>query len=386
MSSNGSWDDGFEGSWKAFRHALTARLHGLGAEETLTLDVMVDEDAELASAPYVMITRDAAEGRIRAEVSGNLWLADDHRMDVEQELLLNEIGWVPPVTDAPELDPAEANFTADAAPEDVDWLAVMAVRALREVFGVVHPAFVLVDGEEPDCQAGVTADDPEAELARPMSREQLVDLVDAALTPVFGHVPTKDEDGDIPVVTGQSVVFVQVHPSLPCVDLYVEVVLDVAEIARALVEVNILNRKATGPVYVLVGDRVIARQRVSADPFVPEHLREALGAALVQVDEIAGDIIERVGGRAFAAELPPKPRRTERPSSRTWIQTLTHLEDDQPGSVSDVLAAHIFHMNQKAILDQINRQRRSGRADLADLLRRALRVVVEHQSRELADQ
>ncbi|MEP6817728.1 MAG: hypothetical protein ABI873_19495 [Marmoricola sp.] len=384
----GSWDDGFEASWKAFRTALTRKLERLEQTEVLCLDVLVgDDDVESAAAPYVLMTPSVDQAWVRGEVSGNAFLPDAHRMDAAQESLLTEIGWRAPSLELDEPGQVvDINFAVEVGTDDLEWLAVMAVRALREVFGVVHPSFVRAAGLGPD--DGAVED--EAELSHPTTRDELVDLVDLALTPVFGHAPTRDEDGDIPVVAGQSVVFVQVHPAAPVVDLYAEVVLDLVETSRALVEMNILNTKPNGLVYSVCGDRIIARHRVSAVPFVPELLRDALGAALGTVDEVAGDLVARLGGRKFGADREPvKPlepvTRPTRPACRVWIETLTHLEDDQPGSVSAVLAAHIFHRDQRAILREITRQRRLGRLDLVATLRGALRIVVEEAALKGAD-
>jgi hypothetical protein len=149
----------------------------------------------------------------------------------------------------------------------------------------------------------------------------------------------------------------------------------------ALFEVNILNRDSLGPTFALRGDRVLMRHRLGGNPFQPDDLRRAVRAMCSQVNLTAHDLIERVGGHTVLGEPPSRPE-VRRGTGRESIRTLRHLEDEEPGSVSPVLAAHIFHLDQKAILDQITRQRREGRRDLVSLLRQALRVVVERAVEE----
>ena len=240
--------------------------------------------------------------------------------------------------------------------DDAEWLAVTIVRVLREVTGVVHPSFVSLWGPEPGAQP---TQDPLA-LVFPEDRDELVEVVDATLAEVIGQAPSKDEDGDVPIVCGESVVFVRVRHDIAVVEVFSEVVVDVANTQAALFELNILNRDSPGPTFALRGDRVVVRSRIAGNPILPAELRRVVDAMCAMVDQTARDLVARIGGHTFLGEPPAKPDGRKSPG-REAIRTLRHLEDDEPGSVSPVLAAHIFHLDQKAILDQIARQRRAGR-------------------------
>jgi hypothetical protein len=168
---------------------------------------------------------------------------------------------------------------------------------------------------------------------------------------------------------------VRVRDDIAVVEMFSEAVVEVSNTQAALFELNILNRDSPGPTFALQDDRVVVRQRIAGNPILPAELRRVVNAMCARIDQIAGDLVARIGGHTFLGEPASKPDGRRSPG-REAIRTLRHLEDDEPGSVSPVLAAHIFHLDQKAILDQIARQRREGRDDLVALLRRALRVVV----------
>src|SRR5690606_29844770 len=124
----------------------------------------------------------------------------------------------------------------------------------------------------------------------------LLEMVDEALTPVFGHVPEHDDDGDIPVVTGSALVFVRVLEQTPTIELFTVVVDGIEHLDRAAFEVNVLNRDARFLQYVLVEDRVLAYLHIPAYPFVPHHLRGLLAMMSKVIDDVDDDLAARVGG------------------------------------------------------------------------------------------
>ena len=60
-----------------------------------------------------------------------------------------------------------------------------------------------------------------------------------------------DEDGDLPLDTTRGVVWVTVGAQLPRILLHAPLVSDVVDEARALVEVNLLNRREFGLTFSL---------------------------------------------------------------------------------------------------------------------------------------
>jgi hypothetical protein len=183
------------------------------------------------------------------------------------------------------------------------------------VFGVVHPTFLVAPTLEMELDTDPN-DEPrssschEKPLASiPDDKEELERLVDETLTPVLGHAPIRDEDGDIGVTTGSAMVFVRVLPDQPIVQLFSELAVAVTEPDRASFEVAVLNRDWRFAKFLLVGDTVQAHVYVPACPFAPDHLRQALAMMCQMADAVDDDLAFRVGGRTFlhASDIAPDP-------------------------------------------------------------------------------
>ncbi len=349
----GTWDEGLAEDWRGFREELAERAVALFGAAYLFVVPNAGYECDEMSCPDVVLSR-----------CGDRYRCEFLRSELEDD----EVEWLDDIGLEYDEDDDIRRFETD----DAEWLAVTVVRVLREVMGVVHPSFVSLWGPEPGSQ-------PKQDLRAlvfPEDREELVQVVDTTLTEVIGHAPSKDEDGDVPIVCGESMVFVRVRHDQAVVEVFSEAVLEVDNTQAALFELNLLNRDSPGPAFALRGDRVVVRHRIGGNPILPAELRRVVDAMCATVDQTAHDLIARIGGHTFLGDPPSAKRDARKSPGGQAIRTLRHLEDDEPGSVSPVLAAHIFHLDQKAILDQIARQQREGRDDLVTLLRRALRVVV----------
>ena len=325
-------------AWSRFQARLADRIAEMTDQDTLVIDTEVaDEDID-GAVPYVQFAGFGDGTMVRGEVSSNAYLAARYELSAEQCERMSALGWHPPTVaaGAPE-GQGSANFFLDVPVSEADRLAVMSVKALREVFGVPHPAFLAAgDLAEPAEEAATTpvpavAVDPDEPLATmPESVEHLRHLVDAALTPLFDGPPAKDDDGDIPVPYGSSLVYVRVEEDTPIINLFSTVARGVTHLDRAAFEVNVLNRDLRFLKFFLVEDRVVAQIHVPASPFVPEHLRSMLTGMSQWLDDIDEDLVGRVGGRrAFdpaegsedeldvdPAELDGDPAEQEKPATR----------------------------------------------------------------------
>ncbi|MDX6301036.1 MAG: hypothetical protein QOF53_2250 [Nocardioidaceae bacterium] len=336
----------------------------------------------------------------------------------------------------PDGDVGSANFHLDAERAEPDRLAVMTCRVLRDVFGVPHPAFLSAGTleEDADPRLGIPAGagDPgkasveasvEPPATFPRDREHLKELVDQALTPYFGSEPRHDEDDDIPVVSGSALVFVRVMEQMPTVELFSCLVHDVTDAESAAFEVAVLNRDETFLKFLLVDDAVMAYLYLPAYPFAPEQLRTMLSVMSGSVDKLDDDLAVRVGGRRTFESPPEEDEWSAEPSTsesdedgtpepdvdavHPAMMTLLQLHADAPGSVTPELAASVCAMERGLVLDLITwnsrreitwRQARDAallegdgdEAEVCDqettqaehwvnLLRRALRVIVENQ-------
>lgn len=355
-------------AWRRFQARLADHLAEMSEGDSLVIEVEVGEEDLDGAGPYVQFAGFGEPAMVRGEVSGNGYLAAPYALTAEQVEGLTGLGWHEPTCGpgAPE-GAGSANFFVDLPVSEADRLAVMSVTTLREVLGVPHPAFLSAGDLADDEDGGsavpapvATAEVGEAPPTTPQSHEELCELVDAALTPLFGQTPQKDDDGDIPVPWGSSLVFVRVEQDAPVVRLFSVVVEGVTDRRRASFEVNVLNRDLRFLKFVLLGDRVVAEQQLPAWPFVPEHLRSMLTGMSQHLDELDEDLAARIGGRcALDTREDPAPdacapsvETTSGVSADSALQTLLELDADADAEVTvDAdLAAAVCAYDQELVL------------------------------------
>ena len=368
-------------AWTGFRQRLADRL-AAAEDDVLLIEVeaAVADDALQGAAPYVQFVA-WGEGMLRAEVASNHYLDDRFALSPEDERCLVEMGWTEPTH--------EDNFHVDAPLREADRLAVMAVRALREVFRCPHPIFVTADGLERDPSTPVVPSEPagEAELAYPDDREHLQSLVDAALEVMFETPAEHDEDGDLPIRCGESMAYVRVLAGEPTVEVFADIVIGVPDQARATLEVARLNLGSPHHQFVLRGDRIVMRRTLLAWPFSPTQLRVIVDRFCREVDDVAAEVASAVGGRRFL-EPPPAEAVAE---DDTHPGLVTLLEILHTGRVSPATVAGLFDGDRRELVRQIHGIRAGGRSCgdhaeevVLDHLRRALRFVADREaSREL---
>lgn len=417
-------DLALEKAWLAFGSRLRATLGGLRDSQVVMLELPSphDEDALDGAVPYLQFTGYGG-GVVRAEVSSNAFLDEHHRLDAHQEQRLTELGWSPPSygpDDEP--DAGSPNFFADSTTEDVDRLVPMSVNTIHDVFGVPHPSFLTATGfaagdgvAVPDVGLGVPrpvvvgqVQADEALAVMPSGPDHLRALVDHALTPVFGHAPVRDADGDIPVRSGSAMVFVRVLPDGPVIELFSPLLLDVEGSALVLERITRLNRRMRFVSFFWDGGTVYARTQLFCQPFVSEHLRHALMVISEVADRLDDEMRPELGGRAFFGEQDAggvdAPTADDEPDLPAELLTILHLDVDGQ-SMTPELTARICHHDRDLVLRFIRiaedqtlawrssaeEARRSGESDQADgydvevrawdstaaLLRDALRLIVE---------
>jgi hypothetical protein len=288
-------------AWRTFQASLADHLVAMTDEDSLVVEVVPGEEPTGGSAPYVQFAGFGGD-HVRGEVSSNRYLAPEHQLDEARQDALLRQGW-----EAPD---ESANFFVQLPTTDGDRLAVMAVRALRDVFDVPHPAFLATDNPDVAGRLGLVGAPPEADprgdepLATvPESAEHLQQLVDDTLTPLFGHVPAKDEDGDIPVPYNSTLVFIRVHKDEPLIDIFGCVVTSVTDLDAAHVEAGILNRDIKFIKFFVAGDNVVAQLQIPCYPFSPHVLRNMLHFMSNALDEIDDDLALRTGGRRAIEEV-----------------------------------------------------------------------------------
>ena len=104
----------------------------------------------------------------------------------------------------------------------------------------------------------------------PADRDHLDALVETEMAAAFGHPPIRDEEGDIVIRVGSTLVFLRTAADAQDVVLFSAVVHDVAGgRSRATEVLNDLNVESRWVKFQLVRDRVFVITSVPAKPFVP---------------------------------------------------------------------------------------------------------------------
>jgi hypothetical protein len=300
---------------------------------------MIDESADLTirsftaseDPPYVRLSCPARLA-IRAEAAANPNLGPSYQLSAEQESALQQAGWRPPDDECSDFS---CDFSQDAA-EDV---ADLVVGALRDVYGVQHPVFLDPDQlaeilrtepsaiEGPDgattVATGTLLDARPASRANglepvrapgrgvamiavlPADRDHLDALVETEMTAAFGHPPIRDEEGDIVIRVGSTLVFLRTAADAQDVVLFSAVVHDVAGgRSRATEVLNDLNIESRWVKFQLVRDRVFVITSVPAKPFVPAHLHQAVQVMSEVADGVDDELAAKLGGRTtFSGEI-----------------------------------------------------------------------------------
>lgn len=354
MTQHDDLDAATHAAWVGFRRRVADHLASLARDDELIMTWADETDetgetgegdqVEVGSAPLAILTS-LADGLLRVEAGDE------------------------PCTGGP------------------DEAAVVAVRVLREQHGVPHPAFLDAAGLEVDPDvaplgsAEPAPDDDERDLeGLPLDRDHLAAMVDAAMREAFPRL-RHDPDGDIPIVSGSSVMFVHVLDDRPSVELYAEIVVepDAPDAADVLDhELALLNGLHPLWKFSYVDGRVQMVHEMVATPFVAATLRTLVRRFVTEVDLIAAGLVVRVGGRRF---LEPAPQVDHRDTVMTGLLELLHLERVRPATV-----AGLFDHDRIEIIRQIVRVRRGEQSCeghdedvVLDALRKALRLVADGQ-------
>ncbi len=352
-------------AWSQFQARLADHVAAMTDDDVLIVEADAGgNDDDTGVAPYVQFVA-WGDDRIRCEVSSNEHLAARYALDAEATATLQSLGWSFPDSHADdESDTASSNFHLDSERGSADKLAVMAVKALRGVFGVAHPAFLSARNlgagavtpdlgiPSPMVESAVQIHEPLAVV--PDDVDHLRTLVDEALEPVFGHGPNHDSDGDIPVVAGSALLFVRVLEDAPAVEMFSTVVRGVSNLDEAAVAVGEFNNGIRLIKFLLVDDVIIAVAHVPAMPFAPQQLRSVLDYMSRIADGIDDGLAARVGGRPVFQDQPG-----DRTASSTAdedfempaeLETLLHLNADEQSPVDPDLAASVCGYDRDVVL------------------------------------
>lgn len=291
-------------AWTEFQARLSEVISMI--DESGDLKIGIESTTEDA-APLLTFSAPKLES-IRAEAASNATLGERAQLSVELLERMESLGWQPPTADS---DHPTANFWIEDSQDKADRLSELAVAALREVYGVQHPVFLA-----PDQLAEILQPPPAPILADPEvdaqhikatvagSQEHLNSLVDAELLEMFGHRPIRDDEGDIAIRVGSTMLFLRTTADGREVIVFAAVVHDVDGRSRAAEVLNDLNVDARWVKFQLIRDRVFVTLSVHAYPFVPAHLHAAVRTMSEVADGIDDELAAKLRGRTTFTDDP----------------------------------------------------------------------------------
>ena len=341
------------------------------------VDAVDEDDDREGSEPYVQLCA-FGEGQVQVEAVSNHYLDPRHRLSGAQQIQLGELGW-----QAPSDEPGGENFHEEFERREADRVAVLLVRSLREVYGVPHPAFLAADGLETDPTSSVLptggggpVEGQDDATTFPTGHEHLQAMVDEAMEQVFPDL-VHDGDGDIPISAGSSVLFVRVLEDRPSVELFSELVLQVSDVDRARLELEILNAAHPLWKFVLRNNTVVMRHELVALPFSPFLLRMTVHHYVEEVDEIARMLALRVGGHRFYEVPPDSDEMDVVTGPMDGLLELLHLGCVRPSTVAALFDHDRLEIIRQLVLVRTGVQSCEGHDEeqVLDVLRKALRFV-----------
>ena len=130
-------------AWTRFQADLAGRLADLADLGHLVIEVETAPEESDEPARFVQFA--VEEPTVRLEVSASTAASDPHRLSPDDERHLYDLGLQPPDFDNVS-EEGTPNWFIDGEIDDADRLSVIAVRVLRKVFGIPHPAFLIGAG------------------------------------------------------------------------------------------------------------------------------------------------------------------------------------------------------------------------------------------------
>lgn len=301
-------ENSIDRGWETFERWLARVLAGMIDGDVLVIArESADGEPGRDRQPHIQFCA-WGDGLIRAEAAGNRHLDRVFALTDAQHDELVALGYRAPLSPAMALaQGGSTNFNTDQSRDDAAEVASRSVRTLREIYGLVHPAFLSFSGDihadyddvdeivalhpvtattrVPVMPAGMPASGTRAKdwnlaeagpIAMPESPEHLRRLIEEALLPLLGRRPLVDEDGDFVVPVAGALVFVRVVESAPVVAVFSQLVRSTDDDDGRLRDVHDLNAEVEMVKFFVVDDHIVAGCTMPANPFVGAHLRQAL--------------------------------------------------------------------------------------------------------------
>lgn len=298
------FDRDVERAWREFRVRLADHVALMHDGDGLVLEPLAEESAGPAGPCVQFYAWDG--GQVRCEVPSDVHLDGDRHLSASDRALLAELGLQEPTRspDTPE-DGGSPAYWMDRPNTWSDELAVVSVRALREIWGVPHPLFLRIEpfgaGRTPEFAPVEPVRETPASAPLPVAldaagEDHLRELVESTVQRRIGSSPPWDDDGDLVLRVAGVLLFVGIGQGSGTVDLFAPIVHSITGRTRAAEVVADLNRRWPHLKFVLVEDRVAVALHLPSAPFVPAHLLSGLDRMAEFLETLDIEFASHLGG------------------------------------------------------------------------------------------
>ncbi|MGU3292478.1 TY-Chap domain-containing protein [Williamsia sp. M5A3_1d] len=255
------YDTAVESAWRTFRIDLADRLSRLQRGDELEV---VQSTRELPDGPHGRLTFTVtSRHRVRCTIdAADLHTTPDCHLDQVQRLETAGWRW---------LRGAKGRHVIECGRREVDALALQAQTALREIWEVLHPGFLVGDPtpvpRESEIAVGVVV----------RTKDQLRALAVDALSEVSDHAVVVDSDGDIQVPVERIGTWLRVCDDEPDLEFFACIVDDLPDVAGAALYLATHAARWPRVGLRLIDTHMYATLRVGCATFHPANLVAALG-------------------------------------------------------------------------------------------------------------
>ncbi len=306
-------------AWEPYSMTLAQTLGALSDGQYLVL--------ECKDRPgFVQFVVHGVHG-LRAELVSNYYLPAEAQLTPESIEAVTALGWHPPTgspeESTPEQDPdGSANFFRDwPLPVPFIEVARLAVDSLVEVMAVPHPRYLRYQAFTGGGSAILL---PALGERAPAAGESTFDVADESLgaeqvaqrvLEILRHASGDDElepddEGDVALQFGSSVVFVRVFGDPPIVRIYSPALGQVPDDPKITDVVNDLNRDSAFTKWLAIDDTIIAVMDLFGSPLNEASVLQACSVVGNSADDEDDALQQMFGGKTFFGEyvrpkLPP---------------------------------------------------------------------------------
>ena len=306
-----SGSDSGESRWATFTVALADYLGSMvdpDDEDHLLIELPWTEGE--GCAPYAQFATFDGGAMLRAELSGDHYLAPAFQLDAARRRALRGRGWRGGNAEEP-------NWFREAPVADARRLAGSVVKALREQLRVPDPELLTYQAWGPAADGAATLglastedmpvdgpltipdlEPPTRDIATyPQSADELREEVRAELCSWLQSEPVLDEDQDFVLQHHGQAFWVRVRLDMPAVEVMARVVHGVHSRRSTAIEIGLLNRDQPWVRWTMRDRSVWQTSMVPAWPFAAMHLRIALNDFVEQLSRTRDDLALRTGGK-----------------------------------------------------------------------------------------